>query len=412
MNILRLPAALLLLGLSAASAQSLGDLQSLRGHGGPMMPTIGSPILSGLNPGGTDIPASLQEQNGLFETVDETQYIIGPGDFLVLGMGTRTTTLPVNPEGMLVIENVGPVQVGDKTLVEVKKVVIAALSRVYKGDRIFVTLGKVKRIQVSVVGAVVNPGVYVTGGGSRLSEALNLAGGAAPTANKKFTIADRKGKVSQYDLDGYFRGNDLTQNPYLSAGDQVRAEEVDFAGTTVQIRENEQVATLQLKQGQSAFDLVGGYYRIRKPRNWDFLRVYEEGQPPRDISKREAQTYAPRPNAVIELMAYKPLVFVSGAVGRPASYDFNVNFNALDYVSTAGIITISGNYDELEVIGADGKVRWVDSSKDKILPGDHIIVPQSKESRVRDYIGLLVSVASIVSSIVLTVVTINAQNNN
>jgi len=42
---------------------------------------------------------------------------------------------------------------------------------------------RVKRVKVYITGAVVNPGVYELDDGSRVQDALNLAGGAAPGAD-------------------------------------------------------------------------------------------------------------------------------------------------------------------------------------------------------------------------------------
>lgn len=391
----------LLLGPMAWSQATLNlaDLQSLKSGPAPsLVPGLG---------GGLDMPSPMAtDQTGLFEPVDDSVYILGPGDNLSVGLGSKVVTTTVNPEGSVVLENTGPIQVGDMTLREARKAIIAKVAKAYKEEKLFVTLNKAKRIKASIIGAVANPGMYEIEATARLTDILQRAGGFAPNANRKVTIRKRKGESPSFDLTAYFSANDLSQNPYLGAGDQIRLEEVDLEGPIVRISENEQINLVQLKPGQNAYDLVTEYFAFRKPRNWDYIKVYVDGTPPALVDKRQSRTFVPVSGANLELHSYKPVVFVSGAVARPMGLDFNASYNALDYITAAGILPITGDYHRLLVINSTGEKRMVDSSRDRIFPGDHIFVKQSKESLMRDYLGVLASIAGIFSSIALTIVTI------
>jgi protein involved in polysaccharide export with SLBB domain len=391
--------------LLAQPALQIADLFNAKSPGVSTLSALQTPTAQ-------DLASHTTDQAGMFEPVADSLYVLGPGDNLGVGLGGRIVFTTVNPEGMVIFENIGTVPVGDITLREARKLIIAKASKAFKEERIFVTLSRAKKIKASVVGEVQSPGLYEMEATGRLTDILQKAGGFGPNANRKVTISKRNGSILSFDLNGYFRGNDLGQNPYLNAGDQVRFEEVDLDLPTVRISENDQIITVQLRDGQSAYELVSEYFSVRKPRHWDYIKVYRDGSSAAVIDKKSSRTYVPEAGSYLELQSYKPLVFVSGAVSRPAAFEFNASFNALDYIANSGITTFTGDYRKVRVIDAGGEERVIDSSRDRINAGDHILIPQSKESRMRDWLSVLASIAGIASSIALTVVTINSINSN
>ncbi len=392
--------------MDRAAAQSILDYQGAARSGSSMG------MLSGL-PGGSKLPSlpvsteglqTFQDMNVLFETVNDSDYIMGTGDVLTMGLSSRNVTVGVNPEGNVIIDGIGLVRVGDMTLRDAKKHLLERIATAYKGERLFVTLTKAKRVQASIVGAIQAPGIYVVSAAARVTDLLLVAQGFSPNANKILTITDKNGVKTVFDLDRYFLSNDIRQNPYVRAGDQIKAEEVDFEKAVLRIRENETINAIQLKDGQSAYDAVTGYNSIKKHKIWDQIAVFEGERQVAILSVKESKTYYPKSEQVLEVKSYKPTVFVGGAVLHPTYFDFNANYNVLDYIASAGIMPTTGNIENVRIIGSDGKERKGDT--ERVAPGDHILVPESKESRMRDYISLLASIASIVTSITLTVITL------
>ncbi len=384
------------------STLQFSELSSLKGKSSGLLPGL-------MGNASTDMPpAGIPDQTGQFEPIIDSLYIVGPGDFLGVGMGGKILYSTVNPEGLLVFESIGPIEVGDKTLRDAKKIIIERAGKFFKESKVYATLVRIKKINVSIVGEVVNPGLYEIEATARLTDILKHAGGFGPNASKRVKVSKRDGRVLTYDLNKYFRGNELAQNPYLNAGDQLLFADVDMDGTTVKISEHDQIVTVQTAPGQSVYDLILEYFTFRKIRDWDYVKIYEEGSAPKLIDKKDSRSFIPKSGDILELQSYKPMIFVSGEVQRPTSFEFNANYNALDYIANAGIMPSTGNYQRVRVIDNTGKERTINSSLDRIAPGDHIIVPQSGESHMRDYVTLLVSIASIVSSIALTIVTIRS----
>jgi protein involved in polysaccharide export with SLBB domain len=389
-----------------ARAQSILDYQNAsKASSMGMIPSFpNSAKLPSLPAGGSDGLQVLQDMNVMFETVNDSDYILGTGDVLSVGLGNRITSIPVNPEGNVVIDGIGPVRIGDMPLFQAKKILMAKIATVYKGERMFVTLQRAKRVQASIVGAVQAPGMYAVSAAARLSDLLQMAQGFSVNASKIVTVIGKDGSKSAFDLDQYYLDNDIRQNPYVRAGDLLKVEEVDYDRGILWIRENETINAIQFKEGQSAYDAVTAYNSIKRHKIWDHIAVYEGENQVAELAIKEAKAFSPKPGQLLEVKSYKPTVFVGGAVMHPTFYDFNSNYNALDYIASAGMLSTTGNTKNIRIIGADGKERIGDSSR--IAPGDHILVPESKESRVRDYIALTASVASIVTSILLAVITL------
>ncbi|RMH68856.1 MAG: hypothetical protein D6675_14580 [Gemmatimonadetes bacterium] len=183
--------------------------------------------------------------------IDAEQYIVGPGDIFAINiwsMVNESLTLPVSPEGYLIIPTVGEIKVAGKSLADVKTDVRLALREVYLNADITVSLTQLRRFRVTVTGAVMIPGTYVVTAMDRVSEAIQAAGGF-------YEIPEDPAKKSQYkplihvqnpslrnihlrhadqssdpvDLFAYQETGDLSGNPYLADGDVIYVPYVDAA---------------------------------------------------------------------------------------------------------------------------------------------------------------------------------------
>jgi polysaccharide export outer membrane protein len=210
--------------------------------------------------------------------VDEN-YRLGPGDLLVLiltGDVEQAYSLDVNREGFIVIPQVGSVYVANLTLGQLNDVLYTRLSRVYSGIRrgrgttkFQVTVGRLRNIQVFVVGDVVRPGAFQISGAGTVLTALYSAGG--PTANGSFRRVEvrRSGKlVDTLDIYDYLLHGNNASDVRLQTGDVVF---VPVHGAFVKLAgEVTRPAVYELRAGETLRQLVeyaGGFgpsaYRAR-----------------------------------------------------------------------------------------------------------------------------------------------------
>ncbi|HEV7367086.1 MAG TPA: SLBB domain-containing protein [Gemmatimonadales bacterium] len=202
--------------------------------------------------------------------VDEN-YRLGSGDLLVLiltGDVEQVYSLDVNREGFIVIPKIGAVYVANLTLAQLNEVLYTRLGRVYSGIRrgrettkFQVSVGRLRNIQVYVVGDVVRPGAYQISGASTVLSALYSAGG--PTSNGSFRKVEvrRSGKsVDSLDLYDYLLHGVNAGEVRLQTGDVVF---VPVHGPFVKlVGEVTRPAVYELQPGETLrqlIDFAGGF---------------------------------------------------------------------------------------------------------------------------------------------------------
>ena len=97
-----------------------------------------------------------------FEPAADEQYELGPGDEISLDFpgrpelsGKRT----VGPDGRITLSLVGPINVADKTRLDVAKMAVTALSAYYQDLTVTVNVEKYGSNRIVVIGSVAHPGV-------------------------------------------------------------------------------------------------------------------------------------------------------------------------------------------------------------------------------------------------------------
>src|SRR3990170_1773962 len=106
-------------------------------------------------------------------------YMVGPGDeinILLWGRMSSQFNLTVSREGTIQFPNIGPLSVGGMTYEEVKRYLTRQAKNIV-GAEINVTMGRLRSIQVFVLGETKKPGAYTVSAMSTLTNALMAAGG-------------------------------------------------------------------------------------------------------------------------------------------------------------------------------------------------------------------------------------------
>jgi len=170
--------------------------------------------------------ALVARDNVALETaVDPDEYVIGPGDEILVGLwGGVNQLLPVavTPEGTVLIPSVGEAKVGGLTLTDAKKEVRAAITKRYPTIEASVTLTKIREVKVKVSGAVSVPGVISLPAYSRASEAIAKAGGLATSASKRnIELVRQTGEKKPVDLLRFERTGEGRANPRVVEGDRI-----------------------------------------------------------------------------------------------------------------------------------------------------------------------------------------------
>lgn len=114
-------------------------------------------------------------------------YILGPGDMVyidIYGQSEQYYEATVNPDGSILLDNIGPVAVSGKSIEEATGIIKNRVAQYYPGLKgsnpntfLQVTLGNVRTIQVNILGDVRLPGTFTLSAFSTVFNALYAAGG-------------------------------------------------------------------------------------------------------------------------------------------------------------------------------------------------------------------------------------------
>ncbi|MEP0822529.1 MAG: SLBB domain-containing protein, partial [Ignavibacterium sp.] len=218
-------------------------------------------------------------------------YALGPGDEIVITVWGETKLyhqLEVNREGNVIVPDVGPVSANGQTIEQFRERLLRRMSEVYSGLNngrpgantfLDVSLGKLRTIQVFVLGLVKQPGGYTLSSMSTVLHALYLAGGPTVEGGLRNIGIVRAGRKNMtVDLYEYLVTGNRTGDVRLQDGDVVyvyaAAKRVAIIGNVVR------PAIYELGEKETLKDLLemGGGTRF----NTDFRRVHIERVVPFD----------------------------------------------------------------------------------------------------------------------------------
>ena len=161
-------------------------------------------------------------------------YLLGPGDELTLSLWGETKLyyqLAVNRDGNVLVPDVGPVSANGQTIQQFRGALLRRMTSVYSGlangspnanTFLDVSLGKLRSIQVYVVGEVKRPGGYVLSSVSTVLQALYLAGGPTVNGSLRHISVSRSGQKPQVvDTYNYLLIGDRSKDLRLDDGDVV-----------------------------------------------------------------------------------------------------------------------------------------------------------------------------------------------
>lgn len=142
-------------------------------------------------------------------------YRLGPGDILSLslwGVTNLVKEITINKEGQIYYENVGFINLSNKTLEEAEQLLIEKLSIVYSTlsnktneTKLNVDLVKTKSINVYFSGQIVNPGITLIHPFSDIFTAISQAGGVKTEGSLRNIKLIRDGKLLQtFDFYSFF----------------------------------------------------------------------------------------------------------------------------------------------------------------------------------------------------------------
>ncbi len=260
-------------------------------------------------------------------------YVLGPGDELTMllwGRVNRKLSLRVERDGSVLVPHIGPVEVSGLTFEQAKKLIEARVGQI-TGVQVDVTMGRVRTIQVFVVGKVRQPGLYTVSALAHVSNALVAAGGVSRVGSlRRIELRRNNQLVRRIDLYQLLLRGDTSLDVHLEPRDTIF---VPVIGPVVAVAgdvKNPAIyellgpeslrSVLSLAGGVSAF----GYaqrVQVERVENHETRVVLDVG-----LDNPEGQRFAIRDGDLIKVFPVLPqarnVVTLKGNVNRPGTYQW------------------------------------------------------------------------------------------
>lgn len=162
-----------------------------------------------------------------FAPIDRMQvsddYILGPGDELqirIWGQVEADLRVIVDRSGQIYIPQVGEVSVAGLHYGELEQHLKQEISKVFKNFNITASVGRLRSIQVVVVGEARYPGTYTISSLSTLVNAIFASGGPAPQGSLRHVQVRRDGAtITDFDFYDLLLKGDKSKDVRLQPGD-------------------------------------------------------------------------------------------------------------------------------------------------------------------------------------------------
>ena len=152
-------------------------------------------------------------------------YVLGPGDEIDLkiwGAVDVSLRLTIDRNGQVTVPKVGPITVAGTRSDALEKLLKTQIGRVFNNFELSATLGRLRTIQIFVVGQARKPGAYTVSSLSTLVSALFESGGPSATGSMRGIQLVRGGQsVSTLDLYKFIHSGDTQADARLLPGDVV-----------------------------------------------------------------------------------------------------------------------------------------------------------------------------------------------
>ena len=301
-----------------------------------------------------------------------SDYVLGVGDEVrlqVWGPVDFASTLVIDRNGQVSIPKVGVITLAGVAVRDLEKTLQSHLGKVFTNFQASASMGRLRGIQVYVVGQAQQPGTFQLSSLSTLVNALFVSGGPSANGSMRNIELKRGGKtLSTLDLYDFIARGDKSKDLPLLSGDIIVIPPV---GPRVAITGAfDQAAIYELKTGASSIAdilaLGGGVPSLVTTQKALLERITAASNPPRQVQEivLNAQGLAQplKDGDVLTLLGISPAfanaVTLQGVVAAPLRYRWFEGMKILDLIPEREALITSDYYKRKNLL-----VQGVDASK-------------------------------------------------
>lgn len=294
-----------------------------------------------------------------------SNYVLGPGDEIDLkiwGAVDLSVRLEVDRDGQVMIPKVGPVSIVGVTAASLDVYIKKHIAKVFTNFEVSATVGKLRSIQVFVLGQARNPGAHVVSSLSTLISAVFESGGPSATGSMRRIDLVRSGrKVQSIDLYEFINTGDTSTDVRLLPGDVIL---IQPAGPRVALQgaiDNPAIFELLSDQENLASVLghSGSSFTLVAPHKIVLERVDKQKvNGPREIFEvsldQDGLKRVLRDGDLITLFRLSPkfgnAVTLRGNVASPLRYPFRLGMKISDLIPSPDALILSDYYAKKNIL--------------------------------------------------------------
>lgn len=329
-------------------------------------------------------------------------YRLGPGDAVIIdvyGASQKTINSSVSPDGDIVVEGFGPIQVSGLTVGQANARIAAQLGARYSSSKVKLSLGQTRTITVNVMGEVLAPGTYTLSAFASVFHALYMAGGTNTLGTLRNIKVYRDNRlITVVDIYDYILNGKLTGNVRLADGDVIVVGPYDSLVTIdgkvkrpmiYEMKKNESLGSLLKYAGGFAGNAYRKSVRVVRKTGREYS-VY-------NVNEFDTNSFlvADGDSVTVDsiLNRYDNTVEVKGAVFRPGKYQLGGEITSVrSLIEHAEGLTENafGAHAVMHRMKADRMLKVVSIDVDGIMSGtvadvplqnnDVLFVPQKSET--------------------------------
>ena len=280
-------------------------------------------------------------------------YVLGPGDDIkikIWGSLDASLALTIDRNGQINIPKSGPLTVAGNRADRLEPLLKSHLGRVYNNFQLSATLGRLRSIQVFVVGQARKPGVYTVSSLSTLISALFESGGPTASGSMRQIRLMRAGKAfAMLDLYKFIMKGDTSADMRLLSGDVIVIPPAGPRVALLGALDNPAIYELtdSSETIESLLDYSGRQHVLASPHKVLVERINPfKGKAPRQVEERslnaEGLASTVRNGDVVTLFKISPefgnAVTLRGNVAAPLRYAFRPGMKVSDLIPEVGAL--------------------------------------------------------------------------
>ncbi len=261
-------------------------------------------------------------------------YVLGAGDAVLIdiyGASQKTVEGTVSPDGFVVVEGYGPIQVAGLTVSQANSRVRSQLGARYSSSKIRLSVGQTRTITVNVMGEVKTPGTYTLAAFASVFHALYMAGGPNDIGTLRNIKVYRNNRlVSTVDVYDYILNGKLSGNVRLGDNDVIVVGSYDcLVNVTGKVK---RPMYYEMKSDESVGTLInyaGGFTGDAYRKSVRIVRKSGSQYSVHNVNEFDMSSFRMADNDSVSvdsiLPRYSNMVEIKGAVFRPGMYQIGDN---------------------------------------------------------------------------------------